>query len=239
MVRMTDKISDTIGVMSTAPLLAVSASRRETTFNEGDNAAAMKNALFLAVRLGNLEEVRSLLVRGADVHSQMTEKGRENSGFGVFHVMGEIGYIHERGEEIVALLCEYGANIEAVDDAGHTALHVCANHFNAELLRILLEHGANVMAVDNALDTALHRAIYPNSGPFDEAMEFLPPSINCLLEYGANPFAVNAKGRMACDTSLYNLPFHLDMGCNELKRYMAKEVKKYTQKTLDSKKPRM
>jgi hypothetical protein len=48
MVRMTDKISDTIGVMSTAPLLAVSASRRETTINEGDNAAAMKNALFLA-----------------------------------------------------------------------------------------------------------------------------------------------------------------------------------------------
>jgi hypothetical protein len=184
----------------------------------------------------------------------MTEKGRENSGYGVFHVMAEIGYIHERGEEMVALLCEllceYGADIEAVDDAGHTALHVCANHFNAELLRILLEHGANVMAVDNALDTALHRAIYPNSGPFDEAMEFLPPSINCLFEYGANPFAVNAKGRMACDTSLYNLPFHLDMGCNELKRYMAKEVKKYTQKNkanhegdkvaaLDSKKPRI
>ncbi len=216
--RKTDEIADTTEAVRTAPLLAVSATSRELTSREADNAATMSSALLDAVREGDIEEVLSLLHQGADVDAQVTEddsNAGEDTGFGVFHVIAEgweCDAVEENGEEMLALLCEHGANLEAVDDAGRTALHVSANHFNAEFLRILLERGANVNAVDKTQETALHKAVSPESGPFEDVMESLEPMISCLLEYGANPLAVNAEGRMASDLSFYNLPFHQDMG---------------------------
>jgi ankyrin repeat protein len=101
--------------------------------------------------------------------------------------------------EIATLLVERGANVNAVDSKGYTALTAaCNSALPYEFIKLLLEHGANPNAVQpTAGNTALHfaAAAHRGSGTTQEKMNIL----NLLLQYDVNPNAVNLYGQTPLD----------------------------------------
>ncbi|UOP01653.1 ankyrin repeat domain-containing protein [Kingella potus] len=85
--------------------------------------------------------------------------------------------------EWIRWLIENGANIEAQDYYGRTALWYHASVNNVEKVRVLLELGADIHAVDQYQDTALHAA----NGKY-EVTAF-------LIEKGADIFAKNGRNQ--------------------------------------------
>jgi len=65
--------------------------------------------------------------------------------------------------QIVEILLEYGAEINAVDSEGATPLHKAAFSAEAETVTILLAHGAAIDRLDNCGGTALFNACYSGS----------------------------------------------------------------------------
>lgn len=50
--------------------------------------------------------------------------------------------------ECVNLLLVRGAEVDAVDDIGYTAIHLCAERGYLDLMLLLLQHGASVRFTD-------------------------------------------------------------------------------------------
>ncbi len=100
--------------------------------------------LHKAVQQGSDAIIRALIERGAAVNAR--DAGGETPIFGA-----------TAGWQ-VALLAAAGANIDAADENGTTALMRAAETGNEELLRALLKAGAKVNAVDNKGRTALRIA---------------------------------------------------------------------------------
>jgi ankyrin repeat protein len=86
---------------------------------------------------------------------------------------------------MVAELLRAGANVNAVQREGSTALHVAAECGYVESLQMLLGAGAGVHMRDSTGRTALHCA----------AREGHVAAVEALLSYGANPGASDRKGR--------------------------------------------
>jgi len=59
-------------------------------------------------------------------------------------------------KEIVQLLLDRGANIEAKNNDGYTPLSQAANQSDTEIVRLLLDRGADIGAKDNHNNTPLH-----------------------------------------------------------------------------------
>jgi len=51
---------------------------------------------------------------------------------------------YQKYTEAVNLLLVRGSDVDAMDDVGYTALHLCAERGYTDLLRMLLDHGARV-----------------------------------------------------------------------------------------------
>lgn len=49
--------------------------------------------------------------------------------------------------DVVKLLLVRGSNINAVDDVGYSAMHLCAEHGNYEMTEYLINHGAQVRVI--------------------------------------------------------------------------------------------
>ncbi|KAL3315310.1 hypothetical protein Ciccas_006064 [Cichlidogyrus casuarinus] len=62
-------------------------------------------------------------------------------------------------EDVVALLLEYGADIELRNSSGNTALHVASLSGTATTARLLLKNGSDLEARNNRLQTPLHAAV--------------------------------------------------------------------------------
>ena len=111
---------------------------------------------------GEVEVVRLLVEHGADVNAQ------DNDGYTALlaaAVSGAVsgampgavllGPVELVKVEIVRLLVEHGADVNAQDNDGYTALLVAAMLGDVEVVRLLVEHGADVNAQDNDGRTAL------------------------------------------------------------------------------------
>ena len=91
---------------------------------------------------------------------------------------------------IARVLLDHGANPNAENDDGETALHIVSRRkddskeHGFSIARLLLERGVNVHAQDNDQDTALHSAAFYES----------PKITQLLLDHGANPNAENEHG---------------------------------------------
>ena len=57
------------------------------------------------------------------------------------------------------LLFECGANLEAINNKGYTALHRACQKSHFSVVKFLIENGANIEAKTNLNYTALHMAI--------------------------------------------------------------------------------
>ena len=85
----------------------------------------------------------------------------------------------------------HGANINARNDFGWTALYLAALHQHADVVEVLLRHGANVNARNYEGKTALHEAASWGKANVAEL----------LLKHGADPNARDKSGRTALDVA--------------------------------------
>ncbi|MBR5704678.1 MAG: ankyrin repeat domain-containing protein [Deltaproteobacteria bacterium] len=146
----------------------------------------LQKKLCEAASKGNIEEIKSLLARGADVNASYDSfwkmpglLSRKPRGQTALHEAAEKGHT-----ETVRWLLEHGANVNAVDEINGVALQSAAVKGHTETVRCLLEHGANVNAVSVFNMTALMLA----------AAQGHTETVRCLLEHGANRNTISKFG---------------------------------------------
>jgi ankyrin repeat protein len=113
--------------------------------------------------------------------------------------------------EVISILIDRGADVNASDNKKWTALHFAAQSQNAEVVRVLLQAGADVDARDEDGTTPLWRCLMS-----DTSTEV----VHLLLEAGANPNAQDKWG------SSSPLSLAKDMGNEELEDLMLKFSRK-------------
>ncbi|CZR67067.1 uncharacterized protein PAC_16966 [Phialocephala subalpina] len=96
--------------------------------------------------------------------------------------------------EVVKLLLEKGANVNAAIEDGSTPLHRASMNGHLESVKLLLEKGANVNTATKDGSTPLHRASY--NGHLE--------SVQLLLEKGANVNAATEDGLTPLHQASYN-----------------------------------
>jgi ankyrin repeat protein len=87
-------------------------------------------------------------------------------------------------EDIVLLLLEYGANVNAIEKAGSSVLHIALEMGNVEIVKFLLDYGANVNTSQTDGSSLLHKAI--ETGHIE--------IFALLLQYGGNVNATQKYG---------------------------------------------
>lgn len=117
-----------------------------------------------------IETIKYLLENGADpsvISINHAFTNRDAAGSTLHAFLDEIPdldrlenkeEIIEKIKEIINLLIEYGADINAVDDKGNTPLHYLAESGNPTMLALLIDLGANVSIVNNEKLTPLQVA---------------------------------------------------------------------------------
>jgi hypothetical protein len=116
-----------------------------------------------AIEIGYDDWVRATLRRGDDVNQNL------GSNLTALHYATRAGYAG-----IVAILLEHGANTEAHDYAGRTALGIAIGYSRLEIARLLINAGASFeICPCYALDAVAH----VGGQPF----------VNLLLDSGADP----------------------------------------------------
>jgi len=136
-----------------------------------------------AARAGHLNVVELLLVKGANVNTEMP-KVRETA----LHKASRLGYA-----QIVEVLLANGAQANKVNRYGETALHMASLMGRTPAVRVLLSHGANVdgawkIGIDSPPWARGHGQMYsPTYAPLVMAsMQGHLEVVKVLLEHGAN-----------------------------------------------------
>jgi ankyrin repeat protein len=115
-------------------------------------AAGGRFGILEAVLLNDVDLARHRLDEGAD-----PDTGEHRYYGTILMNAAELGY-----REMVNLLVDRGANMEATDDLGQTALIVAAGAGRLEIVTMLIDRGANINAVDWCGGSALARAAIKN-----------------------------------------------------------------------------
>jgi len=114
---------------------------------ESSDQDELNGRLLSASGEGNLEEVKSLLDRGANVNAEDHIKQTP------LHMAAWFD-----STEIARLLLDRGARVDAEDDEKETPLHRAAYSGRTAVARLLIDRGANVNAEDGDKWTPLHMA---------------------------------------------------------------------------------
>ncbi|CAI5454781.1 unnamed protein product [Caenorhabditis angaria] len=133
-----------------------------------------------------IEEIRYILLRGAQVDGQVT------AGLTPLHYACFINYL-----AAAKLLLSSGAKVQAVDNIGCSALHLCAEHGHYRMIKLLLQY----MKVVEQYETPEFRVgdKYPQRENIDEPLRLAIKNghYDCarlLLMNGANPNALYFDG---------------------------------------------
>lgn len=171
------------------------------------------NPLSSAVSNDDLEEVKNLIAKGADVNGREKEAKNitpiflavENGNLEIAETLLNFGAkINARDDEkqtplmkldedasaeIVRLLVKHGAKVNQTDKQGNTALILAAESATAEVLQELINSGAEINVQNKEGTTALMRAAY------DDDLE----KVKILLLAGAEVNFKNSDGETAWD----------------------------------------
>ena len=148
----------------------------------GERSAAL---LAQAARSQNTDLVQFLLDSGAEANSR---------GLGL-HWMPLLSAVDSGSSGNARLLLSKGADVNARDNNGRTAIWYAAILENTGLITLLLEHGADVNARDNEGRTALMHAS-------DLCRTW---NIRALLDAGADPNIQDKHGRTALQPQLVSI----------------------------------
>ncbi len=134
--------------------------------------------LHRAVSEENIDEVKSLIAKGANVNA----KDKHYNGITALFVAVEDGNL-----EMVETLLNFGAKVNAQDDEKRTPLMNLDDDATSELVQLLLNFGAKVNAVDKKGNSALIAV----SNQTDAKI------LQVLLNHGAKVNAQNKNGQTA------------------------------------------
>jgi ankyrin repeat protein/beta-lactamase regulating signal transducer with metallopeptidase domain len=143
---------------------------------ESKAQSEMDASLHEAVKAGDIEQVRSLLSKGAGVNAK-DKKGRTSLHWATWHGRREAAQV----------LIAKGANVNEADASGQTPLHIAANFGTKFVPELLLAKGAYISARDIAGNTPLHAAA---DGP-DVNQDLL----ELMFAKGADVKATNEAGQ--------------------------------------------
>jgi hypothetical protein len=121
----------------------------------GEKGTTELKGLHKAVVFGNLEEIRELVSRGANVNQPEPDGiGRRPLQFALTN--DKIS--SAKRVQVVEFLLSKGADVNATDQLGQTALHFAAMSGDKAAAEALLAHGANLEATQHEGQTPLHVA---------------------------------------------------------------------------------
>jgi len=108
--------------------------------------------------------------------------------------------------EVAKLLLESGANVNAQDGLGNSALHYASQEYHCGMAKLLLDNGAIVDVQDKHGNTPLWRAVFYSRGRGD--------AIEILLKAGADKNHRNNIGKTPLDLAKtianYNVTRYFD-----------------------------
>ena len=146
--------------------------------------SGLNEDLLAAAKAGDPAGVEAAIAAGADVN-YINDIGINTLIVGAKYGLTALMFAAREGHiDIVRLLLDRGANINAINDYERTALMWAANTGHTDVVRLLLDRGANINAVDGDGDTALMSA--SESGH--------TYTVRLLLDRGANINAINGNG---------------------------------------------
>jgi hypothetical protein len=140
---------------------------------------SLDEELFEAVKKGDIDKVREILAKGANVNTRDRHKDSWTYNQTPLHVAAHEGHTY-----VARLLLEHGAVVNARDKYGFTPLYYAAGGGHIDIVSILLEHGADVNARDKSGNTPLHYV----------AMLGKAVVAKLLLEFGADVNARDEEG---------------------------------------------
>jgi cytohesin len=160
-----------------------------------ERAGAIDFALRGAVEHGQRELAECLLGRGGSLDNEPDKDGRTP--------------LHDAAcdgnEDLLRLLLERGAQVDAVDRLGMTALHVAANRGIAEAVKVLISHKADVNARDKEGQTPLHWAARYGQKDAVQALLDGHADVSARDNAGRTPLhaAAQVDGPCLCGTALH------------------------------------
>jgi len=140
--------------------------------NQTDNQN--RNSLFIAAVNGQVDAAKKLTALGADARKSPVSNNNRSP---MMHWVHNDNY-----REMLAVLISAGADINATDGSGQTALHRACDHMQADKIKTLLSLGANPNIVNEfgqrPIDELMDNYNYRN----DEML----PIMSALLDKGAS-----------------------------------------------------
>lgn len=151
--------------------------------------------LMIAIRAYNVEQVKECLAQGANANFKGKVYNYDMTPLLAIAYTKKDEY---KCYEIAKTLIDNGADVNARDNTGHTALIHAARGVgidgyylnNCQIMKLLIDNGADVNAKTNFNSTALHYAVI--SGNSIENIKF-------LIDNGADVNAKNYRGQIALE----------------------------------------
>jgi ankyrin repeat protein len=154
-------------------------------------------ALHVAAASHDSRLAQSLVAQGADVRAR-NRRGAEPIHYAADGTAAASDSSRDSQREVITYLIEAGAHPDATDRSGVAPLHRAVRNRCSGAVSALIAHGADPRLMNKSGSTPLHLAVQntgkSNSGS-DAAKAEQRRIIALLLEHGASPTDVDAKGK--------------------------------------------